>query len=313
MRIENYIEKLLYSHNCVVVPGFGAFLAHEKPAETCKVTHVFYPPSKSTSFNAQLCKNDGVLVAEIAKDKKLTYEALLHEVEKVSESWKKKLEHGESILLATIGKLWYNEEQKIQFQPEDKTNYLTASFGLSSFLAIPIRSEIQKEAIETLQEKHPVTFTPKKCQSSSRFWLKYAAMVSLTVSIGAVSYPAYKDIQGKQLAAQQNAQQQVSRIIQKATFFDSDPLELPALTIEVVKKQPIKYYVIAGAFRMEKNAERRIQQLKNKGYNAFHLGVNSYGLHQVAYTSFGNREKALVFLRKVQATESSDAWLLSQK
>lgn len=313
MRIEVYVEKLLYSYNCVVVPGFGAFLAHEKPAETCEATHLFYPPSKAISFNAQLCKNDGVLVAEIAKDKKLTYEALLHEVEKVSESWKKRLEQGESILLAGIGTLWYNEEQKIQFQPENKINYSTASFGLSSFMAIPIQSKIQKAAIETPQEKHSIAFTPKKRQPSSRFWLKYAAIVSLTVSIGSVSYHAYRDIQRKQFTAQQNAQQQVSRIIQQATFFDSAPLELPALTIELTRKQPKKHYVIAGAFRVEKNAKRKIRQLKNKGYNAFYLGVNSYGLHQVAYISFKNREKALVFLREVQATESADAWLLSEK
>ena len=34
MRIDSYIESLLYNYNCVVVPGFGAFLAHGKICST---------------------------------------------------------------------------------------------------------------------------------------------------------------------------------------------------------------------------------------------------------------------------------------
>lgn len=313
MWIDAYIRRLLYRYNCVIVPGFGAFLVCEKSAEINDATHMLLPPSKSISFNAQLCKNDGLLVAEIAKDQKRTYEALLREVEQLSETWKEKLENGESITLTGIGKLWRNEAQKIQFQPEDKINYLTASFGLSSFIAIPVQRETLKAEIEVLEEQVPLTLTPEKRNTSFRPWLKYAATVLLLVSLGTALYRTYGDIQLKQVTAQQDTQQQVSRIIQEATFFDSDPLKLPHLNIEITKKQLGKYYVIAGAFRIKRNAERRIQQLKDKGYKGLYLGQNQYGLHQVAYDRFEDPEKALIFLRKARATESADAWLLSEK
>ena len=45
----------------------------------------------------------------------------------------------------------------------------------------------------------------------------------------------------------------------------------------------------------------------------FYLGVNKYGLHQVAYDSFDDPKEALVFLRKVKAEDSRDAWMLSEK
>jgi cell division septation protein DedD len=90
-------------------------------------------------------------------------------------------------------------------------------------------------------------------------------------------------------------------------------LELPAINIKVTKKQLGKHHVIAGAFREEANAEKRVDQLKAKGYNAFYLGTNAYGLHQVAYDSFEDPKEALVFLRKVKAEDSRDAWLLSEK
>ncbi|MFC4221655.1 HU domain-containing protein [Flagellimonas marina] len=314
MRIDSYIEKLLFDYNCVVVPGFGAFLAHGKSAEIDTVTNTLIPPSKSISFNAQLSKNDGLLVSHIAKEKKLGYEELLQEVENVAEDWNKRLELGESLELFGIGKLWLNREQRIQFQPENRVNYLTSSFGLSSFAATPIQREVLKEEVEELEEKIPFIITPEKREETYfRPWLKYAAIFLLAISLGVTSYRTYGDLKQKEVAAQQDAQQEVSRLIQEATFFESDPLELPAISINVSKKQLGKHHVIAGAFRMEENAEKRVAQLKEKGYSAFYLGANKYGLHQVAYDSFEDPKDALVFLRKVKATESRDAWLLSEK
>jgi nucleoid DNA-binding protein len=314
MRIDSYIEKLLFDYNCVVVPGFGAFLAHGKSAEIDVTTNTLVPPSKTISFNAQLSKNDGLLVSHIAKEKKLGYEELLQEVEEVSRSWKNKLEQGESIELFGVGKLWYNREQRIQFQPENKTNFLTSSFGLSAFSATPIQREVLKEEVEELEEKIPFIITPEKReQTSFRPWLKYAAVLFLAVSLGVTSYRTYGDLQQKQVAVQQEAQEQVSRLIQEATFFESDPLELPALNLDVTKKKLGKHHVIAGAFRMEENAEKRVEQLKSKGFNAFYLGINKYGLHQVAYDSFDDPKEALAFLKKVKTSESRDAWLLSEK
>nr|WP_299171173.1 SPOR domain-containing protein [uncultured Allomuricauda sp.] len=314
MRIESYIEKLLFDYNCVVVPGFGAFLAHGKSAELDSVTNTLIPPTKTVSFNAQLSKNDGLLVSHIAKEKHLGYEELLEEVENVAESWKKRLEHGESIELFGIGKLSLNRDHRIQFEPENKINFLTSSFGLSAFAATPIQREVLKEEVEELEEKVPFIITPEKREESSfRPWLKYAAVILLAISLGSTSYRAYDELQQKQVTVQQDAQQEVSRLIQEATFFESAPLELPALNIKITKKKLGKHHVIAGAFRVEQNAEKKVAQLKKKGFNAFYLGTNKFGLHQVAYDSFENPKEALKFLRRVKRTESPDAWLLSEK
>ena len=90
-------------------------------------------------------------------------------------------------------------------------------------------------------------------------------------------------------------------------------MELPAINIKVTKKQLGKHHVIAGAFREEENADKKVTQLQDKGYNAFYLGINKYGLHQVAYDSFDDPKEALAFLRKVKVEDSRDAWMLSEK
>jgi len=71
-----------------------------------------------------------------------------------------------------------------------------------------------------------------------------------------------------------------------------------------------KYHIIAGAFRGSANADKKVNQLKDKGYNASIVGVNKWKLTQVAFNSFATREEAQVFLRKIKNTEAKDAWML---
>ena len=61
---------------------------------------------------------------------------------------------------------------------------------------------------------------------------------------------------------------------------------------------------------MEENALSKIEQLKEKGYPARSIGINKYGLHQVVYNSFENKNDALTELRNVKRNENQDAWLL---
>ena len=65
MNFENHISELLYRHQCVVVPGFGAFLTEETSAKIDQNNNVFYAPKKLISFNANLRNNDGLLANKI--------------------------------------------------------------------------------------------------------------------------------------------------------------------------------------------------------------------------------------------------------
>ena len=73
------------------------------------------------------------------------------------------------------------------------------------------------------------------------------------------------------------------------------------------------HYIVAGAFRVKDNANRKIAQLKAQGFNAAYYGTNAYGLHMVTYDSYSNSTDALIALREIKRTESKDAWLLSKK
>jgi nucleoid DNA-binding protein len=314
MSTAAYIEELLYRYNCVVVPEFGAFLTHVKSAFIDKTAHTFYPPSKVLSFNRQLQSNDGLLISYIAEAEKTSYEDVQKEMAKTVKEWGKQLKNGDTLILQNIGSFKPTKEGKLIFQPTKQTNFLTSSFGLSSFVSTPILREVLKEEVEVLEEKVPFIITPEERKKNEfRPVLKYAAIVLLALSAGFTGYRTYDRAITNELVSQEKAQEIISNSIQEATFFDTKPMELPVFRVDVTKKVTKRHHIIAGAFRERNNADRKITQLRKKGFDAFLVGQNKFGLFQVAFESFEKPKQALEALKQIRLTESRDAWLLSVK
>ena len=102
MQLSYYISNLLYRYDCVVVPDFGAFLAHKISAEVHENTNSFYPPKKRLSFNAQLQSNDGVLANHISEIEDISYENALSKIAKQVATLKKRLETKEKVYVQKI-------------------------------------------------------------------------------------------------------------------------------------------------------------------------------------------------------------------
>ena len=318
METEHYIKELLYRYDCVIMPGFGAFLTQMKSAVLHETTNAFHPPTKVISFNEQLSSNDGLLASHMASAEKSSHDAMLQKLNGLAKEWKKILQNNERISLLDIGQLWLNKEGKIQFQPSYHINYLTLSFGLSSFISAPTTAEVLKEEVVEIEEKVPFIIHKTSKTTSFRPYLKYAAILLLTLSAGVTGFRFFNENLNKQQLVQENVDSLISTKIQEATFFNSTPLELPAFSLKITKKKKKSgkiHYIIAGAFRIEENATKKIGMLKNKGFNASYVGINKFGLHQVAFASFDDADvkEAKQYLINIKKTESKDAWMLSLK
>jgi nucleoid DNA-binding protein len=307
MQITTYINDLLYRYECVIIPGFGALLTQYQSAKIDSENKTFYPPSKTLSFNRQLQTNDGLLANYIASVEKCTYETSLQKLRNYTGKLSLQLSEGELVSLSNIGDFHLNEENSVQFIPSSKQNFSTASFGLTSIVTSKVTRQVDKETVEPLEEKAPVYLIPERHAKKS--YLKYAAIALVAISIAGFSgMKLYEEeVQKYNFAEKQKANSIVENQIQEATFSFENPLPILNITF---KKQTGKYHIIAGAFRVESNADKKIQQLREKGFTPALIGVNKYGLHQVAYESFQERLDALKNLRKIKNTQNPDAWLL---
>lgn len=311
MAIATYINDLLYRYECVILPGFGAFITQRQSAHIYASSNEFYPPQKTVSFNRQLVKNDGLLANHIAEVENISYDHAIEKLNFFVQDLQNVLEKNKLVNFQHIGSFTLTEEDKLQFEPAAQTNYLKEAFGLSSFASEKILRESYKKQVEAMEEKAPIAFTPER-RSRKRSYLQYAAvgLVALGLS-GFAGLNIYSDqVTEHNVAEQQKAASQLENQIQQATFVIDNPL--PAVTFKVTK-QTGNYHIVAGAFRLEENAETRVQELKKEGYKARQIGANKFGLYQVVYSSHEGRREAINALNAVKRTSNSGAWLLVQE
>ena len=306
MQLETYISDLLYRYECVTIPDFGAFLTQSVSATINEDTNTFLAPKKVVSFNEQIQKNDGLLAHYIADVQKIPFEVANKKIAKRVKILKSYLTQGETLTFKNIGDIVFNNEGKILFEPKYHLNYLTDSFGLSKFESPIVTREIYKKEVETIERVIPIAVTPEK--RKARPYLKYAAVALIALTAGSFIASNFyiNQIETHNQIAQEEAAKQLDTKIQQATFSLSS---LPSITLNV-SKQAGNYHIIAGAFRVEENCDKKIEQLKADGFSARKIGVNKFGLHQVVYESYEDRFDALEALRTIKNTHNKDAWLL---
>lgn len=73
MRTDLYISELLYTNDCVIIPGLGGFVANTRTAFLNPAQHTFTPPSRRVAFNASLRTNDGLLAHYVSRREGLSY------------------------------------------------------------------------------------------------------------------------------------------------------------------------------------------------------------------------------------------------
>ena len=311
MQIEKHISDLLYRYQCVTVPGFGAFLTETVSAHVTGSASSFFPPKKVVSFNANVKNNDGLLANHVALQEKMSYELAVIKIGDVVNEWTYLLQNRNRVVLKNIGEISVNNEMNWVFEPANTVNYLTDSFGLSSFVSPEITREILKQEVEALEEKAPIIFTPERKRDYS--YLKYAAVFVTMLGAGGFGYKTYYDqqITHQTLLVEKNVQEKVQQQIQQATFVISAPVEAVELSVAAPVEEKMPYHLVAGAYRSEENANKAIAELKAAGFeNAKMLPLNKHNLYPVVYASFKTLQEAQTDRKNIQKTHNAEAWLM---
>lgn len=298
MILANYINDLLYRYDCVIVPDFGGFVTNKIGAKIDEKTHHFYPPTKQISFNSLLKQNDGLLANYIASVENISFEKATKAISWAVIKWKNELQ-ANTLELNNLGSLSLNKENQIIFEPTIKVNYLTESFGFATLESLSIKR--YKEQVKPL-----VIVAEKEEKKAIPLFIKYAATAAILLTLGFAGVNGYKQYQQKEVLAKQ--QKAIEKKIQTATFVIANPL--PTIKLNVVKENTKSYHIIAGAFQFPENAQKKVNELIAKGFNAKVIGVNKWGLTQVTLNSFSDKNKAINNLYKIQKTIAKSAWLL---
>lgn len=296
MNLEKHIVNLLYHHDCVVVPNFGAFIAQKRPAFYQKETASFLPPQKVLAFNPSITQNDGVLIQALCQAEGCNYETAQEAVESNVLFWNQHLDRNSSLNLIGLGNLSKDENGLLQFQAQH-ANFLLETFGLDSVQVYRVLPEIQTD------------------KSTAAIWWKTAALVP--VLLGGFLYF------GKPQPVTDFVNQQWSGFVSPVLNPNLKALEAVESPIKLIEKQAETFkeeliventihanQVIAGAFRKMEEADDLVKILTEKGFDKAAFTQKKGKFHYVAFETFSTKEAANDFRRAI-ANEFPDAWVLT--
>ena len=324
MQLQQYIKELLYRHECVTVPNFGAFLTRTISLLIQPKTGVFSPPNKEVSFNHLLKSNDGILTHYMAQKENISYEQALRKIEKEVIVWKQKLQT-QHLTFVGIGEMRLNSQKKINFSPFGSINFDLNSYGLKSFIRKPIftpkpnTEEFKPFNIMENENKDDLIFTPEENENKRSPIMRYAIIGVIGISlIGSIYYFGNQYIADEKAKATEMAQKKIKSNVQKATF-DLGALSEMNLTLDanprVTENDPLAqtyYSVIAGSYRSMENAEKKLAKLQAEGFNAALTEVNPEGLHRVAFGRFTSKREALNLHNYIRFALKEEAWYLEE-
>lgn len=315
LEVSKYIKDLLFIHDCVILPGFGGFVANYKPANIDDECKLGIPPSKSIGFNRNLSQNDGLLINRLSESENLTYAESEKSIQFFIEDLRVRIQRGEKVSLDKIGCFYNDKRHNLLFEPSSELNYLADAFGLERF-SLPTLSTVSDE------KNHPVVmplFTRK------RLWYA-AAAIPFILSVALLPMNSERRAsEASILSIEKNANKQfvqlesvVSPPEDLVAFYPVVPSSKDLAVEPEIKKDTKlykakkgRYYLISGSFTSIENAKILQNELILKAYPA--VIIKNKKLYSVAINQFAKRAEADQFKKKVIATNSKAfCWILKK-
>ena len=314
--VAHYISELLFLHDCVIVPEFGGFVGNKKSAQLNKATGALTPPSKQILFNTNLKTNDGLLITHIANQEGITQKIAKENVTLFSKDSNTKLSISKVLRIAKIGLFTVGREGNIIFLQDSTTNYSLDTFGMKpTYNKLVLRkTETEKQTEATIQTIRTKSRNPKVLLRAAAVIIPLVALSYLSISqqesinnvyTQMAAFNPFTQIKIAEEIIENNAEQTlaIEAVEEILIIEEAEKEEAPVIIPQKT------YYIIAGAFAEQKNANRMLNKLNNSNYNAEIL-EGGY-LLRVSYDSFYNREDAVLALNKIKQ-RNPDAWLFTK-
>jgi hypothetical protein len=295
--------------------NFGGFICSNISANLNKKTGILTPPNKSILFNPQLKDNDGLLINHIAQSEGISQKDSKINLLKFVDQSLKNLNKFKSCRFEEIGLFTLNSDKNIIFTQDLKTNYNLNSFGFQDIINNKItrdNSEIIEESLKLIKKKN--NFTTKRLLKAAAIIIPLIGISFLSITqedrinkiytqIANVNPISFKKDNVIVLKDQGNKEIKIKEEIQPEIINN----EISQVFEEVIIPSQ-KFYIIAGAFSVEKNANKLKNRLNSWNYNS--TIIKNEKMMRVSYNSFDSKEQALISLSKIRK-ENPQAWILT--
>lgn len=174
--IALHINYLLRHHDCVVMPGLGAFVASHQAAMIDSARGIMLPPRRVVGFNADITHDDGLIASSISRQLQISYDRAAARVSDEINALKRQLDNDREIAFPKLGLMSKTDDGLMVFEPFDTNVVSATTMALPSVKLTPLTTGT---VAATSHNAAGITIP------LSRSWLKIAASVIVLLCLGA--------------------------------------------------------------------------------------------------------------------------------
>ena len=291
----------------MILPGIGAFLAHQVPAFYNAEDGVFMPPHRALGFNPQVTVDDALLMSEYMNSCNVSCEDATTILAKDTSRLKSQLSSTGTVRFGELGTFTMNIKGEISFEPNENGVDDPYNFGFEP-LAIPLLNDIDKKDIVI------------KRRNLSRYISIAAAIIISFFVLSPIGNSVYENgIQAsvvgfipaenvaKQTAPTNEPIAEIAPVEETVTknIITESPKSGNECTQAAVEERAadettLQYSIIVASTPSAKNARQAIRELSTV-HKADYTVVRFGKRHRIAIETLTSENEAEVALARVQA------------
>lgn len=335
MNLYSDVYQLLSENDCVIIPGFGGFVANYCEAEIDIAKQKFCPPARTLAFNQKLQTNDGLLINCICQTHGVSWQTAKESVADFVAELNAKLETENAVILGELGRFDINAGNLV-FTPFRNADLLESSYGLGSFYFPLLKNENNSLQINKSKNKS----TSKKHTKSGKKIVYIISVAAVLTSLVAISihfdffeninnrqhaivvpvnkivsvnsdFPDYKTVIGNEILyidPELLNDEFTSENVVVTKVKEKEETFVEPIVLEETSK--IAAYIIAGSFSSIENAENFQKKYISSGFPSEIL-PKSNGMYRISIKSYQDSSLAVDELSSLKnKTGNYSLWIL---
>lgn len=202
--VAAHMEYLLREHNCVVLPGLGAFICNYEPAHfDADNGNRLCPPGRRLAFNELIDNNDGLVASSISRRHGISFDAACRVISDEVGRIRRALSDAGSLRFGRLGTLTVTGSGHIAFEPAQYAGINGYLFGLQPIRLQPVAHETQSAAsLPSVPTSAPRAKEHQRRRISVRtVAMSVAASLAVLLTVGMLLVPPIRTSQPTQTAS----------------------------------------------------------------------------------------------------------------
>lgn len=153
--ILDHIEYLMTKHDCVIVPGLGAFISQYSVSKNME-TGIVESVKRNIAFNRSVDYNDGLLINSLMRRENISFERAKSEIDNYVRALFGQLKYEGEVPVGRLGFFSSSNGESLEFFPFTSRKANNEYFGLMTLSLKPLVETIQEEIGQDVRKRSNV-------------------------------------------------------------------------------------------------------------------------------------------------------------